>query len=411
MESLIRGASNRVVERRGKARPILVVAEVALAVVLLAGAGLVLRTFINLREVPLGFETASVLAVELAPRGERYAPGPPARRFYEELLGRVRAIPGVESAAVVTRHPLWSTQGYDWPFTVEGQPDERALRNPPMNLLAISAEYFATMGIRLVAGRGFTSADREGQPGAVLVSESFARRSWPGVAAVGRRVKMPLPNTPYHQQWLTVIGVVADARYRELERARLDVYVSHLQAAIPMNSLMVRTLLDPTTVTSAVRDEVRAIDPGLPVVGAMRMSDVVAARLARRRFTAQLFAAFAIVALTLATLGLYALLAHAVSSRTREIGIRVAMGARPADVRREVAQWGLGLTASGLLCGLGAALAGGRVIESLLYGVDARDPLTLTVAPLALIGAAALGCVLPAARASRVDPAIVLRDE
>ena len=411
VESLIRGASNRLVQRRGKARPILVVAEVALAVVLMAGAGLMMRTFANLREVPLGFEAASVLTVELAPRGERYAPGPPLHRFYEELLGRVRALPGVESAAVVTRHPLWSTQGYDWPFTIEGQPDQEAWRNPLMNLLAVSRDYFTTMGIRLAAGREFTEADREGQPGVVLVSESFARRAWPGAAAVGKRVKMPLPNTPYSQQWLTVIGVVADARYRELERARLDVYVSHLQAAIPLNSLMVRTRVDPGTVTNAVREAVRAMDPNVPVVAAMRMSDVVTARLARRRFTAQLFATFALVALTLAVLGLYALLANAVASRTREIGIRLAMGARPADISREVTRWGLGLTGVGLLFGLSTALAGGRMIDSLLYGVGARDPLTLTVAPLALVAAATLGCALPAARASRVNPAIVLRDE
>jgi putative ABC transport system permease protein len=411
VESLIRGASNRVVERRGKARPILVVAEVALAVVLLAGAGLVMRTFVNLREVPLGFEAASVLAVELAPRGARYAPGPPLRRFYAELLARVRALPGVESAAVVTRHPLWSTQGYDWPFAIEGQPDEEAWRNPPMNLLSVSQDYFTTMGMRLAAGRGFRDADREGQPGVVLVSESLARRAWPGVAAVGKRVKMPLPNTPYSQQWLTVIGVVADARYRELERARLDVYVSHLQAAIPLNSLMVRTHLNPATLTSAVREAVRAMDPSVPVVGAMPMSDLVTARLARRRFTAQLFTTFALVAVTLAVLGLYALLANAVASRTREIGIRLAMGARPADIRREVIRWGLGLTGLGLLLGVSTALAGGRMIDSLLYGVGARDPLTLTVAPLALVAAATLGCALPAVRASRVNPATVLRDE
>ena len=410
LESLIGGAWNRVAESRGKARPILVVAEVALAVVLLAGSGLVLRTLINLRDVPLGFE-ASVLAVELAPRGERYAPGPPQRRFYEELLRRVRTIPGVEGAGAVTRHPLWSTQGYDWPFTVEGQPDEEAWRNPPMNLLAVTPDYFGTMGMSLVAGRAFTDADHEGQPGVVIVSESFARRSWPTATAIGKRVKMPLPNTPYNRQWLNVIGVVADARYRELERARMDVYVSHLQAAIPLNGLMVRTGFDPVMVTRAVRAEVQAIDSSVPVGGAMRMSDVVEGRLARRRFTAQLFAAFAIVAVALAVLGLYAQLAHAVTSRRREIGIRLAVGARPADVRWEVVQWGLGLTGVGLLCGLSAALAGGHVMDSLLYGVDARDPLTLTVAPLALIATAAVGCVLPAARASRIDPAIVLRND
>ncbi len=411
VERLIRGASSRVVEGRGRVRAILVVAEVTLAVVLLAAAGLMMRTFVNLREVPLGFEAASVLTVELSPRGERYAAAAPRRRFYEEVLGRVRTIPGVDAAAVVTRHPLWSTQGYDWPFTVEGQPDEEAWRNPPMNLLAISTDYFTTMGIRLSAGRGFTDVDRDGQPGVVVVSQSFARRAWPGSDAVGKRVKIPLPDTPYSQQWLTVVGVVADARYRELERTRLDVYVSHLQAAIPLNSMMVRTRVDPAMVTSAVRGAVRAMDPNVPVIGAMRMSDVVTTSLARRRFTARLFVALAIVALMLAALGLYALLAHAVTARTREIGIRLAMGARPADIRREVTRWGLGLTGVGLFLGLSTALAGGQVIDSLLYGVDARDPLTLTAAPLALLAAATVGCALPAARASRVNPAIVLRDE
>lgn len=411
VESLTRSASSRMTVHRGRARSALVVAEVALAVMLLAGSGLMMRTFANLRDVPLGFEPASVLAVELAPQGARYAPGPPLRRFYEELLGRVRAFPGVESAAVVTRHPLWSTQGYDWPFSIEGQPDEEAWRNPPMNLLSVSHDYFTTMGMRLAAGRRLTEADRDGQPGVVLVSESFARRAWPDAPAIGKRLKMPLPDTPYSQQWLTVVGVVAEARYRELERARLDVYVSHLQAAIPLNSLMVRTRMDPATVTSAVREAVRTVDPNVPVGAAMRMSDVVTARLAPRRFTAQLFAAFALVALTLAVLGLYALLANAVTSRTREIGIRLAMGARPADIRLEVTRWGLGLTGVGLFLGMSAALAGGRVVDSLLYGVGARDPLTLTVAAMALLVGGTLGCALPAARASRVDPAVVLRHE
>ena len=227
----------------------------------------------------------------------------------------------------------------------------------------------------------------------MLVSESFARRAWPGdAAAVGKRVKIPLPNTPYSQQWLTVIGVVADARYRELERTRLDVYVSHLQAAIPLNS---PDGAHPRR--SRHGHECRTcgcsgMDPNVPMVAAMRMSDVVTARLARRRFTAQLFVTFALVALTLAVLGLYALLANAVTSRTREIGIRLAIGARPADISREVTRWGLGLTAVGLLFGLSTALAGGRVIDSLLYGVAARDPLTLTVAPLALVAVATLGC-------------------
>jgi putative ABC transport system permease protein len=267
------------------------------------------------------------------------------------------------------------------------------------------------MGIRLVRGRGLTDADREGRPAVVVIGESLARRAWPGLDPIGKRIRVPMPGTPYHGEWLTVVGVAEDSRYREPNATRLDLYVSHLQAAIPLSSLMVRTSIDPTAVARGVRGAARSVDPNVPLMEAIRMSAVVSDSLSRWRFTARVFGAFAAAALALAALGLYALVAYAMTARTREMGLRMALGARTGDVRRLVARYGLGLTMPGLLLGLGAALLGGRALEALLYGVSARDPIALTVAPLVLALTAAGACAVPAMRATRVDPATILREE
>jgi putative ABC transport system permease protein len=411
LEETIRRTPARVAEGRSRFRSVLVVSEVALAVVLLVAAGLILRSFFNLRGVPLGFEPESVLTVTLGPKGERYAELAAQRTFYQELLQRVRGLPGVESAAVITRRPLWSTVGYDWVYTVDGQTEQESARNPLVNLLSVSSDYFRTMGTPLVRGRGFTDADRDGQPGVVVISESLARQAWPGINPIGKRLKTRLPGTPYDNVWLAVVGMVADARYRELEAARLDLYVSYLQADHSLNNLMVRTSTDATVVARAVREAVHSVDPTVPVMETIRMADIVSARLGGPRFATRLFGTFAILALALAALGLYTLLAYSVASRTREMGLRMALGAQRADVRRLVVGYGLKLTMVGLLLGLGAALIGGRFIEALVYGVGVRDPLTLTVAPVVLSVVAAGACLLPAVRATRVDPATALRDE
>ena len=410
LERMLRQATPRVASAGGRLRAALVVAEMAIAVVLLIGAGLLVRSFINLRQAPLGFHPGPVLTVTVSPTGQRYADVARVRAFYRELLDRVRTMPGVISAAAITRRPLWSTVGYDWTFTIEGQTEQEATRNPMLNMVAVTADYFPTMGIPVKRGRVFSDTDGEGQPGVVVISESLAARAWPGTDALGKRVKIPLSGTPYHDTWLTVVGVVGDARYRELQAARLDFYMSYLQADHRLNSLMVRTQANPTAVAQAVIGAVHGIDPNVPVTDSTTMARIVSEMLGGPRCAVRLLAAFAVIALALAALGVYALLAYSVTSRTREIGVRIALGARPADVRRLVFQHGFTLTAIGLGAGLLASAVGARLVGALLYEVSVRDPVTFAAAPLVLAGAAALACLLPALRASRVDPACILRE-
>jgi predicted permease len=299
----------------------------------------------------------------------------------------------------------------DWPFTVEGQSAEEAERNPLLNFEAVSPDYFRTMGIAVRRGRVFSAADAEGRPGVVVVSESTARRSWPGQDPLGKRIKIPLPGTPYHDTWLTVVGVVADARYREVQATRHDLYMSFLQSDHRPNHLVVRAQAEPAALTAAIRELVKRLDPDQPPAEAVTMTRVVSEALGGPRFAARVFAAFAVAALLLAALGLYGLVAYAVSRRTREIGVRVALGAAPADVRDLVLREGMVLAATGVGLGLVGAAASARLLRGLLYGIRPADPVTFAAVPLVLFLVAALACVLPARRAARVDPAVALRAE
>jgi putative ABC transport system permease protein len=388
-----------------------VVAEVALALVLLVGAGLLLRSFAELRRAPLGYDSAGVLSVGVGLPQHRYPDPPRWRAFHQQLLERVSALPGVTSAATVTLRPLWGTVGMDWPFTVEGQSPKDAERNPLLNFETVSPDYFRTMGIVVKRGRVFTTADAEGQPGVVVVSESVARRAWPGEDPVGKRLKIPLPPTPYHDTWLTVVGVVADARYREIQASRFDLYMSFLQSDHGPNHLVVRSSTDPAALVPAIREVVRGLDSDQPVTEAATMTQIVSEALGGPRFAARVFGAFAVVALLLAALGLYGLLAYAVSRRTREIGVRMAVGASPGNVRRLVLREGLGLTVAGIVLGLFAAAAGARLLGTLLYEVRPSDPVTFAAVPILLLGVAGLACLLPARRATRVDPIVALRTD
>ena len=372
---------------------------------------LLIRTFWNLRAVPLGFDADRVLALDVTVPPERYSTDAAWRDFYARLLERIRLLPGVESAATVTLRPLWGPIGMDWSFEAEGQTKQDAARNPVLNLEAVSPDYFRAMGIPIRRGRALGYEDDAGRPGTAVVSETLARRTWPGQDPIGKRLKLPMPDTPYDNAWLTVVGVAGDVRYRELQEARLDLYMSSRQANHRPKHVIVRTHVEPLAVTSAVREAVRALDPGVPVTDVVTLSDAVSTELGNPRFAAQVFAGFAAVALFLSGLGLYGLLASSVTRRTREIGVRVALGAGRRDVRWLVLREALGLTAIGAVLGLGLSWALGRLLESLLFGVSAVDAGSAAAALLLLGALVAVAVLLPARRAVRVEPAVALRAE
>jgi putative ABC transport system permease protein len=411
LEAMLRFGSRRLAAGRSRLRAALVVSEVALALVVLVCAGLLGRTFVNLTHVPLGFEPRAVLAVNIPLSETQYPDMNRVRALYQDLLARVRALPGVESAAGVSIRPLAGPNGNDWWFTVEGQSDEEARHNPLLNMEAVTSGYFRTMGIPVRTGRAFTDGDVEGQPGVVVLGESLARRCWPGQDPIGKRMRIALPGTPYDHVWLDVVGVVGDARYRGLTDQRLDFYMSSLQANHRLSTLVVRPRSEGLlTLAGAIRETIRGLDKDFPV-DEVPMARVVSEELGGPRFAARLFGAFAGVGLFLAALGLYGLLAYSVSRRTREIGVRMALGAQRADVRRLVLGEGMVLTGAGLALGWIASLATSRAVGALLYGVGPTDPVTLGLAPLLLAAVAFIACLLPVRRAARVDPAITLRSE
>jgi putative ABC transport system permease protein len=396
---------------RSRLRSALVVSQVAAALVLLVGAGLLGRSFVELRRAPLGFEPERVLAGGLWAPEARYPDRQSWRAFYQDVLRRVQAIPGVDSAATASVRPLSGPGGWDFPFTAEGQTEAEAGGNPMANLESVSADYFRTMGIVVKKGRVFTDGDVEGQPGVVVVSEALAGYAWPGQDPIGKRLKIPQLDTPYHQAWMEVVGVVGNVRYRELQATRLDLYLSHLQSDHRSGSLMVRTHAEPTLVAAAVRDILWSLDKDKAPPTVSVMTGVVSEALAGPRFTTAIFGAFALVALVLSALGLYGLLAYSTARRTREIGVRVALGARPRDVGRLVLREGLRLTVTGIGCGLAVAWATTRLFQNLLYGVKATDGVSIAAAVGLLLAVGLLACGLPVRRALGVDPAEALREE
>ena len=395
--------------RQVRARAFLVATEAAVALVLLAGAGLLIRTFQNLRHVELGFDPRNVLAFE-AVQDREYKPEE-RRRFYDAMIERLDAVPGVESSAAVFIRPLWGKAGLDWPIMVEGQSEEDAERNPALNLQIVTHDFFRTMRMPLRRGRGFDGRDTANVTPVVVVSEALARRYWPGQDAVGKRIRTPMPSPPYKQTWMTVVGVTAAARYRELEASRYDVYMSYLQSEEGLRHVVVRTSGDPMALAPAVRAAVTAVDKDVILTDVTSMTSLVDVALGGARFGMQVLSGFALVALLMAALGIYGVVAYVVGRRTREVGIRMALGARAADVLSLVLRQGMRPVAVGLGAGLVLALALGRLSAGLLFEVPSYDPMTLVAATTLLLGVALFACALPARRAARIDPAQALRDE
>ena len=394
-----------------RARRVLAATEIALAVLLLVAATLVTRTLLNLRAVDVGFSADRLLAFDVPQPTSRYPDAAASLTFADRLLPKLRTLPGVQRAASVLLRPLWGVVGMDWPVTIEGQAPTDAAQNPLTNLEAVSPGYFDTMEIPLLEGRDITDSDRDGRAGVAVVSQSFAKRFWPDGRAIGRRLRFPLPGSTYDRQWFTVVGIVGDARYRELRGSRLDLYISSAQCPYPVHQFVVRTAGRPDSLVSAVRAEVRALDPALPIDDVVVLGDAVQAQIASPRLVALTMNGFAVTASALAALGLGTLIAWQVRLRTREIGVRLALGATSRQVIGVVMSESLPVVAAGVGAGVLAALVLGRFLETLLFEVAPHDPVSVVAAGVAAAAIAILSAFVVASSAARIDPLVALRDE
>lgn len=399
---------------RQRLRGALVVVEVTLAVVLVVGAGLMARTLGALGRVPLGFAPDQVLTLRLSLPASRYESPERVVDAYRRVLDDVRGIPGVRSAGLVRALPLATTIG-DWGVDVAGY-EELPGRDAKGDWQVVSDGALDAMGVRVVDGRGLTAADTAGAQPVLLVNETMARAYWRGGRAVGGRVRVGGgPDRP----WAVVVGIVADERHNGVTTAPKEKFYapygqwSTLTGGNTVRSafLVLRAAGDPRALAGPVREAVRRLDPNLPVSSVRTMREVVASALATPRLTGVLLGAFAAMALVLAVIGLYGVLSFVVARRTREIGIRLAIGAERGQVLGMVVRQGLGLAVAGIACGLLLAAAGTRFMQSLLYEVTPLDALTFTLVPLTLLAVALLASLLPAARAVRVSPTIALRTD
>jgi putative ABC transport system permease protein len=391
--------------RQAHARRVLVVAQIALAIPLVAGTGLLLRSLKALAAVDPGFRADRVLSLHLAIPRSKYTDDTQVAAFCTRLLERVAELPGFESAGMVNRLPLG---GVPQIGSLEFEDAVNEARLPSADWRSVTPAYFETLGIPLKAGRVFTAADDEAAPPAGIVDEQVAERIWPGQSALGKRFRLPYPGMP----WVSVVGVVGHVRGDGLDvDPRPQVYWPYRQRAQDRMALVVRGSWDARAAAASVVRAVRDIDPEQPVYDVRTMEQVVARSLAPRRSSLRLVSCFAGIALVLASVGVYGVVAFGVAARLKEFGLRKALGAERQDLIRLVLKEGVGLATLGTLVGLALAALVGGVLEGLVYGVGARDLPTLAVAGLLLLAVAALASWLPARRAAAVDPAVALRSE
>jgi putative ABC transport system permease protein len=403
------GSESRGVSRRTHvARDALVVIEVALSVVLLAGAGLFVRSFQALSDVDDGIEGEHVLVGRVNLAGDEYDEDGRKVALFDELMGRLSTTPGVEAVGGVTFLPM-DGLGAATSYWVADRPAPPPDERPAADIRNVAGDYFGAMGIELLQGRTFDGRDREDAPQTVVVNRTLARTYWPDESPIGKRVIVNwLDDTPWE-----IIGVVEDVRVAGPgEAPREAIYMHYAKAAFfPWLHLTVRTTDEPTRVTNLVRRELAALDNTLPLGNVRVMSDIVGRSVAKPRTTSLLMLVFAGFATILAAVGLYGVLAYTVSRRVREIGVRVALGAEPGRVVRMIVSQGSRLVGVGLVLGLGAGLVANRLVSSLLYGVRPTDALSFVGATAVLSVVALLACAVPAARAVRVPPSEALRPD
>src|SRR5215471_2960759 len=412
-QSQSRGTSDA---RGGGTRRLLVVSEVALSLVLLIGAGLMIRSLWELRKVQPGFDPHSVLTMTVPMPRNRFSSPSGEINFFQDALARVRALPGVDSAGVIDDLPL-NGGGSHQPFTIEGRPAPPMSEQPEVDVRVISPGYLRAMHIPILRGRDLWDSDVADRPGAVLISDSLARRFWPNEDPIGRRIMLTFfPNFARE-----VVGVVGDIKQDSLDETRLVATIYHLLAQLtappsepwrsfPM-SFAVRTDSDPLNSVTSVTGAVHQAAPDLPVVDVMSMNEIIAQSVSPQRFNMLLLACFAGLALVLAAVGIYSVLSYTVRRRVREIGIRMALGASHEDVIRMILADGLKPILVGVVLGLAAALALRRVVASLIYGVRATDPFTFAAVALLLLMVGIFATIIPAYRATRIEPVRILREE
>jgi putative ABC transport system permease protein len=394
--------------RRHRLRSALVTSEFALALVLLVGAGLMIKTLVLLGRVDLGFNPQNVLTMRVSLLGPKYQDPRVQVEFFTQVLERVKALPGVRWASVSRGLPVEGWNGMS--FVTEDHPSPPPNEEPDANYLVIGPDYFRVMGIPLREGRFFINQDTHDSPRVVIVNEHLARKQWPGQNPIGKRLKMEGSNRP----WLTVVGVVGNVRTQWPYPDPLsELYVSYTQYPwlLSPRHLIIRTVSSPAGVTAAIRREVAALDKDQPVSDVRTLDQFVGEAVAQQRFSMVLLGAFAGLALVLAAVGIYGVISYAVTQRTHEIGIRMALGAERRDVLRLVVGQGVALTLGGVGIGLTGALALTRFMSSLLYGVRPSDPVTFAVVSVVLTGVALLASYIPARRATKVDPMVALRYE
>jgi predicted permease len=388
---------------------LLVIGEMALAVVLLTGAGVMIRSFLKVYSADLGVNTANVLTLTLNLPAAKYPDATAQIYFYDRLKTRLEAIPGVESTAFSNNLP---TEGaLTFPYELPGAPPVDEQRRPTLRALIVSPRYFHTMAAAVLSGRDFKDSDEASGIPVVIVNHQFATTLWPGEVALGKRLRLFSGATP--EAWLTVVGVVSNIVQNDRTGRRTDplVYVPYRQRPRSTMLAVARTRVPPGTLGTTFRREVQELDPDLPIIGPTTLTDRLAINYRDIRFNGVLFVIFAAIALLLASVGLYAVIAHSVSQRTQEFGIRTAMGATAGDILRLVFKQGMLPVGIGLTIGLPAALAVTPILKSQLVNVSPTDPITLLVASGVLVLSATLGCWIPARRAMRVGPAVALRHE
>jgi putative ABC transport system permease protein len=406
--ALVASGRGLVAGAQQRARQALVVGEIALSLMLLIGATLLIQSFARIQRVDVGFRSAAVLTVDRIELPPGRAAAASSAAFFESLVRALRTVPGVESAAVTLGLPLDPRARFfvdESTFSIPGQPPVPAAERPSAPLHVVSSDYFTVIGVPLKAGRWFTEHDGADAPGVVIINETMARRFWPNDNPIGRRIAHDLSIVPRQQTVRTIVGVVGDVRHFAVERAaEPQMFVPHAQMPWPSMAVVLRSRLDAQALTREVRETVWSIDGTLPVPPLRGLDDLFAGAVGQPRFRAWLLGLFGAMAVLLAMTGLYGTMAYSAQQHTREIGLRMALGATPQQATARLLRNGLTIAALGMMLGLAGSFAVARALSTMLFGVGTSDPATFIAAPALLVLLAALACYLPMRQARRLDP-------